>query len=366
MTAIQKNSIHLMLLLAPRTRERLTLENVNNLNLASITDEVKKKTDLNEFTFIHHGRVLNDGTSLSEQGIKGGSIVQVLPASKRRTENNTSETVVKILTEADVQEIVIKFRTVSMSNFHKASKPEFIQKILSKYENLRNNLSAVAFLKDPVLLASIGNLATVRRLAETHRDLLDASQFIVDTLNNTAITPATAEPTEELTDSSDSENNIPSTSRSRVPRRITSNQLASALGQVYAVSATGSSNSLANISQRNLNQAATVADENSPTPRITNSMFMNALSEVIRSNRNINPVRPSGDPVDETPTANPTVTTPTAPAPVSSVMPPMYAAELREMREMGLTDTNINLQALILSNGDLETAINIVLSGANN
>lgn len=359
-----------MLVLGPGSRERITLENGFNLNLASLKQEVQKKSSLPDFTFIHRGKILKDDAPLVEQGIVGGSIVQVVPLSKRKNPNEQQKPAErKKYTEADVQEIVIQFRTVSVNNFHKASKPEFIEKILDKYPNLRNNLSAVAFLKDPILLASIGNPATVRRLAEQHTELLEASQFIVDTLNNKAITPAVAEPIDELTDSSDSsESALPSTSRGRVPRHITSNQLASALGQVLAATA-GSSNSLANISQRTLNENASTT-ESAPTPNrvITNSMFMNALSEVLRSTRSNNQVRGRGESLEESGDVPEPALTPTG---LSSghtvtpgiVPPPLYDAELREMREMGLTDMDTNLQALILSNGDLETAINIVLSG---
>lgn len=140
-------------------------------------------------------------------------------------------------------------------------------------------------------------------------------------------------------------------------RRITNNQLAHALGQALASSST---NSLANISQRNLTtQSSTEAAPPSTaaaanTQRITSSMFMNALSEVLRSTRSNNEVRGR---TEETPPAEPSQPAATA--------PPAYLTELQQMREMGLVDTEANLQALIVTNGDLEAAINIILSGGN-
>lgn len=42
-----------------------------------------------------------------------------------------------------------------------------------------------------------------------------------------------------------------------------------------------------------------------------------------------------------------------------------YAQELIQMREMGLLDEAVNLQALQICNGDLEAAINLVFSSSN-
>lgn len=43
-----------------------------------------------------------------------------------------------------------------------------------------------------------------------------------------------------------------------------------------------------------------------------------------------------------------------------------YATELRTMQEMGLFEELINIQALVISNGDVEAAINLVLTGFGN
>lgn len=40
----------------------------------------------------------------------------------------------------------------------------------------------------------------------------------------------------------------------------------------------------------------------------------------------------------------------------------LYADQLAKMQEMGLTDNNINLRALIINNGDVNAAINLVLT----
>jgi len=342
--------------------EKLILEGVltENLNLADLKQKIEEKSNCGELILIYRGRILKPETTLQQQGLKPGSTIQAIAGTKQAVPKKDYPR----FTESDVQSVVFSFRSISTSSFQKASQPEFLEKILTVYPNLRSNLSAVSFLRDPILLASIGHPDTVRRLADTHRELLEASKLIVDTLNNKvspiAVTP---DPVEDLYDSSDS-GDSPSTSRGRVPGRITSNQLSQALGQVFA---SGSSvNSLANISQRNLaNQSATestpTSAPNSAGPnRITSSMFMNALTEVLRSTRSNNEVRERTEASEVSSTAQETST------PTSTAAPPMFASELQQMREMGLTDTQGNLQALILTNGNLEEAVNIVLSGQNN
>lgn len=303
--------------------------------------------------------------SLTSQGLRSGSVVQVVKKG-RKLGSDTKEW--PKFTERDVQNTIWLYRSVTASNFHKASRPEFLKHVLKQYPNLRNNLTAISILKDPVLLATMGNPETVRRMAEENRELINASKFIVESLNSKSLsfTNVGGEIAEDMDSSSSSDDqNMVSTSRD-AHRRITSTQLAQALGQVFA--AGNSSNSLANISQRNLNEAAEQNPEgassssNNSTPnRITSSMFLNALSEVLRSTRSNNEVRSLSN-ASETETLENVESRPSE-TPSNDTQPPMYLAELQQMREMGLTDTELCLQALIVCNGDLENAVNLVLSG---
>lgn len=367
--------LHISLRSAAKPTQKVQLYDVLGQN-STVDHLIEKLKDYGEhITFTYRGCVVKKDIPLQCQGIKSGSMLQgIVGARKVEVKKEYPR-----FTEAEVQDVVIKFRSVSTVNFHKASRPDFLEKILQAHPNLRNNLSAVAFLRDPILLASIGNPETVRRLTESHRELLEAAKLIVDTLNNRAAVPLELphEPLDDLSDSSDSE--AASSSSRRSVRRITSNQLAEALGQVLTdnnrVGGAFSANSLANISQRNQQQqeasatasSAATTSTASATPtqnRITSSMFMNALSEVLRSTRSNAEVRER----TEGGAAASVATEPTpsvAPAANPTEQPALYVNELQQMNEMGLVDTESNLQALIVSNGDLEAAINIVLSGGN-
>lgn len=307
---------------------------------------------------------MKNDVPLKSQGIKKGSVIQVV---KSVCKDTSAVKEWPKFTEREVQEIIWMYRTITPSNFHKASRPEFFKKVLERYPKIQNNLSAISILKDPVLLATLGNPDTVRRMAKENRDLIDASKFIVDTLNSKCVPSLNVggDPGDDLDSSSSSdEPNMASTSGSH--RRITSTQLAQALGQVFA----GGTNSLANISQRNLGESGGQSVEgnstasNSTQNRITSSMFLNALSDVLRSTRSNNEVRNVNETNRTENADNAETETTTRPTDETNARQQLlYVAELQTMRDMGLTDTELCLQALIVCNGDLETAINLVLSG---
>lgn len=173
--------------------------------------------------------------------------------------------------------------------------------------------------------------------------------------------------------SSDSESS-PSTSRARaqhVLRRITHDQLTRALSQFA-----NSANSLSSLSQRiatnNSNQPSP-APSGSGRSEITPSMVMNALSGVLRSGMERRQEQSGSEtPLDIPPTETPPVSdsTPTPAAVNEDIdmddpdarMIASFQPQLMQMQEMGLFNKSQNIQALMICNGDLEAAVNLVLS----
>lgn len=329
--------------------------------------------------------MLQNDDVLQEKGVENGSVVHLIQKKK----DLPSLPQVDNFTEADVQQVLGIWRTVDPSNFQKVRHPEFMKNVLDANPAIRQDLWALSILKDPILLSSMQQPETIRRVAEKHYILIKASRSIVQLLNSKMISKSTTfSPTIEsaledaLSDSSSSEDNTsPTTSTGvRSARRITADQLASALA--FAGS---SYNSLNSISQRDADNRQTTDPTSQPSTsgsapasnRITSSMFMNALSEVIQSQRQREPNSNEPEPMDTSPATAATVQPPAA-APgdmgaqtlsqhsTLEASLSQYRAELEQMREMGLTDTETNLQALIVCNGNVETAVNLVFSGMNN
>lgn len=347
---------------------------VDNFDLSNKTEQLREEArkaiselPAEEFDFIYCGDLLQNDDVLQEKGIENGSIVHVIQKKK----DLPPLPQVDNFTEADVQQILGIWRTVDPSNFQKVRHPEFMKNVLDANPAIRQDLWALSILKDPILLSSMQQPETIRRVAEKHYILIKASRSIVQLLNSKMISKSTTfSPTienaldEALSDSSSSDDNTsPTTSTVRSARRITADQLASALA--FAGS---SYNSLNSISQRDAdNRQSTTDQTNQPSTsgsapasnRITSSMFMNALSEVIQSQQRQRSSESTelAEPMDTTPAS---AAAPQAPqtAPTGDVGAQtlsqhstleaslsQYRAELDQMREMGLTDTETNLQA---------------------
>lgn len=364
---------------------------VDNFDLSNKTEQLREEASkaiselpAEEFDFIYCGDLLQNDDVLQEKGIENGSMIHLIQKKKDLPPSPQVDN----FTEADVQQILGIWRTVDPSNFQKVRHPEFMKNVLDANPAIRQDLWALSILKDPILLSSMQQPETIRRVAEKHYILIKASRSIVQLLNSKMISKsATFSPTiesaldEALSDSSSSEDNTsPTTSTgNRSARRITADQLASALA--FAGS---SYNSLSNISQRDADNRETTDQTSQPSTsgsapasnRITSSMFMNALSEVIQSQQR---QRSSDEPepMDTSPASAQVAPPPDAtPGDMGAqtlsqhstltASLGQYRAELDQMREMGLTDTETNLQALIVCNGNVETAVNLVFSGMNN
>lgn len=280
--------------------------------------------------------------------------------------------------------------------------------IFDAHPEIKKDVVAMSILKDPILLSNLQNPDTVRKMAQHHRVLIEASESIVKALktakNLMEPSPAPAMPNlDDLSDSSSSS----SGSESNAPRGANAGRLITQEFLRQSLAAAQGRNSLNNISQRGLNQAGSnpispsTSSVSVPGHRfISNSMFMNAMNEVMLSNRrattSINFERPSTEAASE-PTSEATATT----AETSEIPPPApveeeedeveeeeeeermeedrsaqdardvemitsFQTQLRQMEDMGLTNKAQNIQALMICNGNLEAAVNFVFAEMNN
>jgi hypothetical protein len=266
-------------------------------------------------------------------------------------------------------------------------------------------------MKDPILLSNLQNPDTVRKMAENHRVLIEASDTICNALRSVKTTVAeqlaNAIPSrqnfDDLSDSSSSssgsEANSPQASTS-AGRRITNDFLRRSLAAV----AQQNQNSLASISQRNLSQEAsnTISPSSSSSsvpgrrPPITSSMFMNAMNEVMRARRSESNVfgrEGDGDvPMHSSSSSSLVDAQEVEPQPQphqqseerQSAEPEQmeeedesardardiemitsFQIQLKQMEDMGLSNKAANIQALMVCNGNLEAAVNLVLAEMN-
>lgn len=248
-----------------------------------------------------------------------------------------------------------------------------LRKVLDAYPEFHTNLGAYAILRDAILIAPMSALESAQQIAKLYPILIHSSEFVTKTIKELASNKPNlathALPGEDsLSDSSSSEGDSPMASPNQQPdiRAISRDQLAAALLNA----GTSSRNSLSNIAQRVAPIGGATASGQSPrsvipstsasssassTGQISNSLFTNALSQALLAQL-------AGAGATNAATTGSSTAAP--PAQVSNEnLAERYASELQTMREIGLFDEMVNIQALVVSNGDVEGAINLVLSG---
>lgn len=271
-----------------------------------------------------------------------------------------------------------------------------IKRVLAAYPEFQTNLGAFAILKDAVLIGGMSSYDTAKEISKQYPVLITSAEFVTKTIRElvtqakkdsaaaaaAAVTPSKIRSKlkkiqfihkllfvigeDSLSDSSSSEGDGASNQGGDI-RQISREQLMAALMQAGATSR----NSLSSISQRNsvANQAvaadagastSTASQSTAPSTAstssagasgsrtITSSLLGDALShalgQVMPSMGGVGQSQP--EPMASEPSAN-----------------ERYANELVLMQEMGLHNEQLNIQALELTSGDVEAAINLVFSG---
>lgn len=236
----------------------------------------------------------------------------------------------------------------------------------------------MSILKDPILLSNLQNPETIRNLAHHHRVLIESSDAIVKALksakNQTEPMPAPIQPNiDDFSDSSSSSSGSENhSSQARSTARITQEFLRQSLAAAQG------RNSLSNISQRNLSQTGTsnpispsTSSNSVPSGHrfISSSMFMSAMNDVLRSNRRTsagadNTSETESRELEESGVVNMEEDR-EAQETRDIEMITSFQVQIKAMEDMGLQNKVQNLQALMVCNGNLEAAVNLVLAQMN-
>jgi hypothetical protein len=251
--------------------------------------------------------------------------------------------------------------------------------IFDAHPMLKKDVIAMSILKDPILLSNLQNPDTIRKVAQHHRVLIEASETIVKALKSAKnFTEPIAVPVQSTLDdlsdssssSSGSENNSPA-SNPLVARRITQEYLRMSLA---AAQERNSRPSGSNPISPSTSSNSVPAEQRF----VSSSMFMNAMNSVL-GRQQPRPTESDEAVVDETPAADVSLDF-EAEAPIDEVsmeedrsaqdardieMIASFQNQLKQMEEMGLGNKAANIQALMVCNGNLEAAVNLVLAEMN-
>lgn len=254
------------------------------------------------------------------------------------------------------------------------SRPEVLETIKAATPGLADDPVAIAIIQDPELIVQLSDLDTVKRIATHHPSLIEAANHIAAhvheetaSVNNSRAGTSTgySYSLEALSDDDDDEMestpNEPPREGHPLTRNtsygtITAAQLADAI-----LSSTQNLNFGVGTSALSTPQAAQGGTNAQPTTPsssgnvITNEMFLNAIQHAFSTT----PAATLGSPA-----ANDSFNaTNNAPESMETLRTRLQS-QLRQMRELGLTNESLNLRALQITSGDVQGAVELVFNGA--
>lgn len=211
-------------------------------------------------------------------------------------------------------------------------------------------------LRDPDLIVHMSDPETVRKIAKTHPTLIEAANYIAAhvheeaaNVNQNQATTSTGYSYSLEALSDDEEMDSSSSDPPREAQPLTRNSSYNAITAAQLAAA------IANATGTGFGSSSAGSSNNPPTQAgnvITSEMFSNAMQQAFA-------VSPFAAAASTSNTTNRNSTEESIDSIARRLQP-----QLRQMREMGLTNDSINIRALQATSGDVQAAIELVFSGA--
>ncbi|XP_065225277.1 ubiquitin-like protein 7 isoform X2 [Planococcus citri] len=318
---------------------------VENVNFDSTVEDFKTKVaeEVNflkeNIELVFSGLPLSDSSTLKDCGLREGYVVHVF--QKKEKEAAPPPLTVP---ESDFLDLVHVFRVLSTRNAYrrvlqKLNKPEVLENIISTTPGLREDSTALVILQHPELLAKLGDSNAVRKVIEEHPTLASAARNLVAAVQNDMLTSSSASASSSVNNSSNNVSFVVGSDDEEMEGLERGSENEDAEHPVNVITTSQVAAALANTNVR--------ANPGSASSSITPEMMSAAVQQAIASTSS----RPTSTP------------TPTPEANTDSVV---TITKLEELRKLGFVNDAVNIQALQLSNGDLEAAVNLILSGLMN
>uniref|UniRef100_A0A1B6DYT1 Ubiquitin-like protein 7 n=1 Tax=Clastoptera arizonana TaxID=38151 RepID=A0A1B6DYT1_9HEMI len=294
----------------------------------SFKEIVSKKTNTHKdkLELVYCGNILDDEATLTSSGLQPGVMVHVLQKKEKELPCHILPTSPKV-----VEGILFAFQALKLNSNYKSalqklSRPEILEDIISITPGLNEDPIAISLIQDHELLERLDNVDTVTRIRDLHPALAEAANHLVAVVHEDSAASPSTQPSssgfsyslEALSedDEMDSSQSSDSTSRYFTP------------AQVAAAIASASSNT------PNVEGAGI-------TPEML-SQAMQQASAALTSTQNSTPPNENG----------------------GEVSGQQLAQQMQQMRELGLTNDALNLQALQISGGNVYAAVDLIFGGA--
>ncbi|KAL7302114.1 hypothetical protein TKK_0005341 [Trichogramma kaykai] len=397
--------------------DKLTLLTLSDVDLGEKVEKLREATAMraavakDSFDLIYCGSLLKNDSTLQSYGLKHGSMIHVMakrplsPEKKEEKPLRNAQNAFSSFVNNPLLEIAVR---------RMAKKTEVVDKIIAQTPDLQKDAVAIAILQDPDLVTYFGDPETAESLDKEHPALVKAADLIVKavneeaqnfaassrhlSMNNSSASSSQWSTMESLSDddemagdssqSSDSPQaqpggprTYPAISAAHVLHAITRARRSAAAAAAMSSMTGGTSSGGASGSGPTAGPSTGLQTNGGGI--ITAEMFNQAIENAFASVpalSNVGLAAPAAASSLSTPTST---TTPTfassgftaaaaatanssngdnspASSSVSSVQ--NLQQQITLMNEMGLHDDAINLQALQVTNGDVQAAIELVLN----
>jgi len=356
---------------APGKMTRKKVDIVLTSSLANVRVEAAQLAGKpkEEIVILHQGNALKDSESLASAGVKSGGLLMVI---HKKIVTPPSPPPAVHLTDDEVKRFNVAFGSaIRHPAFNRVVRrlllPENMASMAAACPGLSENVSAQAFLTRPELLLQLLDPDTLKRIGESHPSLIEAANNLAAAVHGEEQAMGggggargeheAAGGSYFLDEMSDEEMEeegggaAGGIQRARSFNAITPQQLQAALAGALGggggggnpfLGVTGMGPAAAERqrttpsggSSRPLSAATT------PSARITSDMFAAAMQAAMGA------------------AAAPPAAAAAGPAPADDL-----AAQVGRMREMGIADEGLAVRALQVMGGDLQAAVDLILSG---
>ncbi|XP_074600787.1 ubiquitin-like protein 7 [Brevipalpus obovatus] len=354
--------------------------------LAKVVTDLKLTQMSNDYQLICFGRKLDENRLISHYGIKSNAVVYLFRKNLKEGCMNSSNSSSscdngghkkgvdkgkkKKFEQQEITNMVVASRTALVSPAFrkmliKMNESDFRDNLVQCTPGLKDDPIALAVLHDPDLLSTMVDMKFINNVIEKHPSILEAITYLATAFHEETSGPRASTSgglagmnmvSYSLDDLSDDEELSGALVEGPPPdgQHVMSPTTASAFAHLLR-SSTGNTSNNAN-------------------PLITTEMLRRALQfttapQSLNSSSNANSNEPSNSQSfqqqqNQFPTPSSAMQTqessPTQSAPTESR--PDLSQQLQQMRDLGINDVNLCMQALYATNGDVQAAVNLIFN----
>ncbi|XP_014229497.1 ubiquitin-like protein 7 [Trichogramma pretiosum] len=190
-TPVKQRKMTANLLLGVRLdlSDKLTLLTLSDVDLGAKVEKLREATATraavakDSFDLIYCGSLLKNDSTLQSYGLKHGSMIHVMakrplsPEKKEEKPLRNAQNAFSSFVNNPLLEIAVR---------RMAKKTEVVDKIIAQTPDLQKDAVAIAILQDPDLVTYFGDPETAESLAKEHPALVKAADLIVKAVNEEA------------------------------------------------------------------------------------------------------------------------------------------------------------------------------------